>query len=756
MMPYKHKFALIVQKLRKKGTFEFSKLIDYLKTIEEMVKVDTFLYSNRQEELEGRATLLDLWEHLMDLSDIVPHYRQSMFYTLIFFIVTRYEFDLINMITRKAATKKLKFRKSKIEVHPIILTGDTTLKPEKEESLLFQRYKNLLSTQTSKVLEQFSQKSLTKTARKFCLQILSVAYFRIPSILGILINSCTSDISKKSKIESHGSSVDSSEIPPNLGRSDEVDTFFKPWIQRGRTPEQIILLERKVFEQFDKLVSQSSEGDTSNKELTTEFFEKNPSLFQWNLFSENEDRDLLSKASSIAKLSQDKYVFKFISRIIAHISDVLHCTSYSPPPMDSTTFQELEDVQKSTNKDKRDVGKEDKTNEKETEDADDFFYQFQLDGSIRWGLIPGYWSLVRAVLKRSLIPLDFYRTDLKRCVLRLLNNPDLLGIFVQLYLFSTSSTRKHEVNCCIDLIDSAFDAACGPNLDGSLPESFCFDEFFSAVDSLLASEQFEILLKTLCFLYTHAGRFYGTHRMRLLQKILIHKYFFKLFTHWYPAVRRQYHHILVYKLNRNGLTNNDDPQQVRLDITDSHRIIYTEPETIEDSIEKDSSSRASRSWIRRMKYNFVKMFSDPNPTLGPRRYSPSLSEDHKESKIGSDALEALHQQELARSEAIKEPPLDSCEIIRHKLTKDDALEDEVLENNVQVYVYMLESQMKDSTQRHFDPSLSVYVQSSLEQYRDLRLSMQKLQHQKKLRRNEVLTPSMYYDISKDNVKDIVD
>jgi hypothetical protein len=69
---------------------------------------------------------------------------------------------------------------------------------------------------------------------------------------------------------------------------------------------------------------------------------------------------------------------------------------------------------------------------------------------------------------------------------------------------------------------------------------------------------------------------------------------------------------------------------------------------------------------------------------------------------------------------------------------------------------MCEEQLKDPSKRHFDPSLTVYVKDSLEQYKQLRISMQKLQKAKKLRRFDVLTPSMYYDIPKEGSKDSID
>jgi hypothetical protein len=66
---------------------------------------------------------------------------------------------------------------------------------------------------------------------------------------------------------------------------------------------------------------------------------------------------------------------------------------------------------------------------------------------------------------------------------------------------------------------------------------------------------------------------------------------------------------------------------------------------------------------------------------------------------------------------------------------------------------MCEEQLRDPSKLHFDPSYRVYVKESLEQYKQLRLSMQKLQKRKPLHRGEVLAPSMFYEIPPENVRD---
>lgn len=680
-MVYKSKFAQLVQKLKKRtGTFEYAKVVDQLKTLEEMVRVDTFEYTSVKEEREGKRSLLMLWEQLMELADIVPAYRQNLFYSMIFYIVTRYEFDLIH-ITKSLSTRSRSLFKSKkkLSIHAMAMTDSSTLKPDKAHLEIFKNYRRLLVIQTERVLDHFSQKSMSKVLRKFCSQILSVSYFRIPILSGSIMSACCSYENQEDRSE--------------LGK----------WT-KSRTKDWVKQFAEHIYGEFDSLVHESTGIQIGNKNATSDFFSCNPTIFQWTLLMENDDRDLLEKTKCLSKLSNDRFFFKFISRLIAHVNDVLHSVT------DDATFKMYQ--QQFTKSSRIDL-----------EADEDLELHFTADRSVRWGIIPGYWSMVKAVLDRSMIPLTSYRADLKKCVLRLLANPDLLGLFTKLYLRSTSVTRKHEVNACIDLIDAAFDAACGTSLSAPLPDSFCFDEFFKAIDVLLSSDQFEVLLKTLCLIYTHSGRFYGEHRFALLQDLLVHKYFFKFFVHWYPAVRRQFHHILAYKLDRKGLATE-----------------------IGDMDEDHKTNKAS--WFRKVGKQFSRMFSDAD-SPSQRRYSP-VFEAGIDSESVNEGGDILKRQEEVKKELIKDPPVDSCEVITTKLSTDEMMQDEVIANNLQLYIHMLETQEHGNVDRFIHPSTAVYVPSALRQYREIQTSMENLQRQKHLHKFQVLVPSMYYDIPADS------
>jgi hypothetical protein len=398
--PYKPKFAQLVNKLMKRTTFEFTKLVEQLKVIEEMVRVDTFIYNNKKEELEGKLALLALWKQLMELADIVPAYRQNLFYTLIFFIVTRYEFDLIHITVPKtdSSTEKKKVKKKPFkglttaEPATISMTDEVTLKPDADDLEVFRQYKLLLTLQTQKVLEQFEQKNLSKVMKKFCSQMLSVSYFRLPILSGPIINACsidTSPVQTSSEPADPDDAIDGDEAKTSAEACDSIQTVSKDpiraaWAARNRSDDWVNSMRERVLNSLEKVIEDSTIIEIEDRDGTSDFFRANPTLFQWTLLMENDDRKLLTKSRCLSKLSNERHFFKFVSRLVAHVNDVLHVSSSS-----SLDFELIISAS---------------SRQQEDGDGDDEqVYQFDIDRSIRWGLIPGYWSLVRAVLKRSLV-----------------------------------------------------------------------------------------------------------------------------------------------------------------------------------------------------------------------------------------------------------------------------------------------------------------------------------------------------------------
>lgn len=71
-----------------------------------------------------------------------------------------------------------------------------------------------------------------------------------------------------------------------------------------------------------------------------------------------------------------------------------------------------------------------------------------------------------------------------------------------------------------------------------LPTCFDFELFGQGIVSLLSSSHFQVVLKTLSFLYNHEIIFHGPLRVQLVENILLRKNFNRLFMHWMYEVRR--------------------------------------------------------------------------------------------------------------------------------------------------------------------------------------------------------------------------
>jgi len=91
-----------------------------------------------------------------------------------------------------------------------------------------------------------------------------------------------------------------------------------------------------------------------------------------------------------------------------------------------------------------------------------------------------------------------------------------------------------------------------PSMSHPFPAVYCTPLLISAISILLHQEHFQVLLKTLTFLYMHTGHFYGRHRQELFDVLLSDTLFPKLFLHWCTEIRRVFHCILIYRLARDG------------------------------------------------------------------------------------------------------------------------------------------------------------------------------------------------------------
>jgi len=188
---------------------------------------------------------------------------------------------------------------------------------------------------------------------------------------------------------------------------------------------------------------------------------------------------------------------------------------------------------------------------------DQFFFQFitvlaKQCGNLfaRGDDIPGFESIMAGMASRlKATPLVNYSAALLNCCNNLLQQyPELLDRFLCAALSQVNLYDNVAVSEACKVMGGWF-AAAAERYDGVLPETAELTFFPEAVNVLLESQQFQVILKALVFLYDHINMLPTEARSRLISSIL-DKFFFKLFLHWLEEVRFFFCHLLVFKLFR--------------------------------------------------------------------------------------------------------------------------------------------------------------------------------------------------------------
>lgn len=154
-------------------------------------------------------------------------------------------------------------------------------------------------------------------------------------------------------------------------------------------------------------------------------------------------------------------------------------------------------------------------------------------------------------------------------VVQLLRNREMLDSCVMAMYESTNVLHARSVDVCLVRFEEWLMATSAspvpliatgccdvntstpsPRSNGQLrvPATFNTQAFGAGVRVMLASDNCEILNRALLFLYNRVDLFDGELRQNVL-KALVQRHM-ALFLHWNTDVRRNYHHLLVYKLTR--------------------------------------------------------------------------------------------------------------------------------------------------------------------------------------------------------------
>lgn len=358
-------------------------------------------------------------------------------------------------------------------------------------------------------------------------------------------------------------------------------------------------------------------------------------------------------------------------------------------------------------------------------------------------------------ISKEIDPVDF-NSNIRTLCFEICRNTELVSFFTRICLYRTCSLDRSAVSSCLDVLDDLFDvSSLDGRLDTQLPSNFCFDVFFVAIRQLLQSEDFQVLCKTLGFLYTNLGRFYGDHREQLLLIILIKETFFKLFPHWSYLVRKFYHHILVYKIRRRGFLydmsfaiSSIPPINAEKEVTSPSSIISMASSLLFSPLSSLSSLLTSGIYRKTTNPEQISVPDSKNPsTLTGQLNNLNYSNF---SRFESDS-ERLHRESLESIDA------EHCSVISSRLTLLEVQEDEIIESTLLRYIRCVEDDVSIHISSKLENSfnsvsipryLHPYCDRALHEFKILRQQAIMLQrkYSSTLSCFDVVAPDLFFDV----------
>jgi hypothetical protein len=107
------------------------------------------------------------------------------------------------------------------------------------------------------------------------------------------------------------------------------------------------------------------------------------------------------------------------------------------------------------------------------------------------------------------------------------------------------STRMYNIAEVLQSLDRA-DQLCQCLI--KWPKNFDYDFFLDVLSKLFTLDHYQIVTRTLIFLYNNMDLFYGQMRKEFIQSFVLKDFFFDLFCHWNYDIRMCFHRILVFKV----------------------------------------------------------------------------------------------------------------------------------------------------------------------------------------------------------------
>lgn len=166
------------------------------------------------------------------------------------------------------------------------------------------------------------------------------------------------------------------------------------------------------------------------------------------------------------------------------------------------------------------------------------------DLDVKFKDLPYYKKLIQIFL--SLQPSNFIENSswFNVSTIILKQNPLLLKKFIHLNFTNTRIFDFQEVISSLDRVEIWCQGL------SNFPSNFDYEFFIDVIRKLLYLDHFNILTRTLIFLYNIIDLFQGLERKKFINGFLFKEFFFELFLHWNSDTRMCFHRLIVYKIQR--------------------------------------------------------------------------------------------------------------------------------------------------------------------------------------------------------------
>eukprot|EP01054_Gregarina_sp_Poly1_P002840 Gregarina_sp_Poly_1__2839@NODE_1792_length_3321_cov_107_738783_g697_i1_p1_GENE_NODE_1792_length_3321_cov_107_738783_g697_i1NODE_1792_length_3321_cov_107_738783_g697_i1_p1_ORF_typecomplete_len890_score111_71DUF1765/PF08578_10/2_8e17_NODE_1792_length_3321_cov_107_738783_g697_i12602929 len=198
--------------------------------------------------------------------------------------------------------------------------------------------------------------------------------------------------------------------------------------------------------------------------------------------------------------------------------------------------------------------------------------------NIRWDLIPGYATLLKAFLiEIRTRPIAKFPDALLNCSAALLVNDRLLSVFMRMVLTRTSVFSREQVFAVLNYIDFWLEVLSVKNWP--LPLTFDCRFLGRALETVVTSDLALQTAKGLWFVYKRMELLNSSKMLQILLDMLVYRRFNDLIMHWSWLVRKCFVSLLLYRLSeaaRRIVARHSDSknvQRVTTTLSDTDRMV---------------------------------------------------------------------------------------------------------------------------------------------------------------------------------------